>query len=122
MKYMMLLYGDEAAYASMSEAEQKEAFNAFMEYNRALAESGVLREGAELQPSMTARTLRMRDGSVVTTDGPFAEAREQMGGYYVLEVPSLDEALAWAAKCPAIYGGAIEVRALGTEPSELNDA
>jgi hypothetical protein len=96
----------------MPPAAQQQAFAAFMEYNTALANSGVLRAGEQLQPTMTATTVRVRDGKLQTFDGPFAETKEQLGGTYVIEVPTLDEAIAWAAKCPAAFGGSIEIRPL----------
>lgn len=121
MEYMLLLHGDESAYASMSEAEQKGAFEAFMTYNKELAAAGVLRGGSELAPSPTATVVRGSGGEVLVTEGPFAESREQIGGYYVLEVPSRDEAVAWAKRCPIVFGGgAVEVRAVGTVPEELD--
>lgn len=120
MKYMMLLHGDEGAWSSMPEAARTEAIAAYMEFNGALAASGVLSGGAELQPSHTATTLRGRNGQVEVTDGPFAETREQIGGFYILDVPDLDTAMSWARRCPALYGGAIEIRPLGTVPDELD--
>lgn len=121
MKYMMLLHGDESAWSGMPEDQQKQAIEAYMAFNAELAASGVLVDGAELQPSHTATTLRGVDGSVEVIDGPFAETREQIGGYYILEVDDLEQALTWARKCPALYGGAIEIRPLGTVPTELGD-
>lgn len=119
MKYMLLLHGDESAWANMPEEARGPAIQAYMEYNRELAASGVLRGGSELQPSHTATTLRGKNGEVEVIDGPFAEAREQLGGFYILEVDTLDAAMEWARRCPALYGGAIEIRPLGTEPTEL---
>lgn len=119
MQFMMLLHGDEAAYADMSEKEQGEVFEAFMAYNKELAEAGVLRGGSSLKPSHTATVLRGADGEVVVTDGPFAESREQIGGYYVLECETLDEAKTWASKCPMVWAGAIELREIEVVPTEL---
>ena len=113
MQYMILIYDDEKAWATLSEAEAGKIFGAYMEYSKELAKAGVLRGGASLQPTHTATTLRMKGGKVATTDGPFAETKEQLGGYYLIDVPNLDEALRWAGKCPGIHGGSIEVRALG---------
>jgi hypothetical protein len=120
MKYMMLLHNDESAWQTMPEDARTEAIAAYMEYNGALAAAGVLAGGGQLQPSHTATTLRGTDGQVEITDGPFAETREQVGGFYILEVPDLDAALAWAKRCPAVHGGAIEIRPLGTVPDELD--
>lgn len=112
MQYMILLYGSEAGYAAMAPAEYDAAMRAFIEYTQELAASGVMREAGQLQPSATATTVRLSSGKVHTTDGPFAETKEQLGGYYVIEVPSLDEAVQWAAKCPAAMGGSVEIRPL----------
>jgi hypothetical protein len=112
MRYMILIYGNEQSYAEMPAEAEAEVMKAFMAYNQAMAEAGCLRSGESLQPSMTATTVRMADGRIQTTDGPFAETKEQLGGYYVIDVDSLDDAIAWASKCPAVYGGSIEVRPL----------
>ena len=73
-------------------------------------------DGAELKPTRSATTVRVRNGKTLTTDGPFAETKEQLGGYYLIEVPDLDQAVHWAARCPAAGGGSIEVRPLGLTP------
>ncbi len=112
MRYLMMLYGNEQQWAAMPSEAQQQAFAAFMQYNQALAASGVLRAGEQLQPSVTATSVRIRSGALQTTDGPFAETKEQLGGYYLIEVESLDDAIEWAAKCPAAFGGTIELRPL----------
>jgi hypothetical protein len=122
MQFMMLLHGDEAGYAAMSEKERGEVFEAFMAYNRELAEAGVLRGGSSLKPSPTGTVLRGADGKIVVTDGPFAESREQIGGYYILETASLDDATHWASKCPMVWAGAIELREIEVVPEELGQA
>jgi len=86
-------------------------------YTQVLAEAGVLRGGDELQPTFTATTIRRRDGKIHTTDGPFAETKEQLGGYYIIETESLDEAIALAGKCPAVNGGSVEVRPMVASPA-----
>ena len=81
--------------------------------------AGVLRGGAELKPTHSATTVRVRNGKTVTTDGPLAETKEQLGDYYLIDVPDLDDAVHWAARCPAAMGGSIEVRPLGhSAPSD----
>lgn len=112
MQFLVLLYADEAGFAALPPEDMQKAIAAFAEYNRSLAAAGVLRHGEPLKASRTAKTLRAPRGKVVTTDGPFAESKEQLGGYYVLETADEAEALAWAAKCPLIYSGSIEVREL----------
>jgi hypothetical protein len=120
MDYMVLIYGDEAGYQQMTKAESDAMFTAFMEYNRTLAEAGVLKGGGNLQPSHTATTLRGAHGDIKVTDGPFAEAREQLGGYYILNCADEAAALAWARQCPVVHaGGSIEVRAIQFMPEEV---
>ena len=113
MQYMLLIYGDDKAWAKLPKEELEKVHGAFMQYAKELAEAGVMRAGSGLKPVSTATTVRMRNGKVVTTDGPFAETKEQLGGYFLIEVPNLDDAIKWAARCPgASYGGSIEVRPL----------
>ncbi len=115
MQYMILIYGDEKEFAAMaSEPESMQAmYAAYGRYGDDMREAGVLRGGAELKPSHSATTVRVQNGKTVTTDGPFAETREQLGGYYLIDVADLDQAVHWAARCPAAQGGTIEVRPLG---------
>jgi hypothetical protein len=113
MQYLMLIYGDEKAWAGMSEEEMNKAYGEYMAYSKEMGLAGVSRGGASLQPIVTATTVRVKGGKVQTTDGPFAETKEQLGGYYILDVPNLDEALKWAAKCPGAAHGSVEIRPLG---------
>jgi hypothetical protein len=110
MQYMLLIYGDEKAWSNMSEAEVQKVYQAYMDYSKELAASGALLGGSELAPVATATTVRVRNGKVLTTDGPFAETKEQLGGYYLIDVPHLDEAIKWAAKIPSALNGSIEIR------------
>jgi hypothetical protein len=121
MQYMILIYGDEKNFAQMSSnpEAQKQMYAAFTQYNNDMRGAGVLRSGAELTPSSSATTVRVKNGKTLTTDGPFAETKEQLGGYYTIEVPNLDEAVKWAARCPAAHGGSIEVRPIGVTPDTL---
>jgi hypothetical protein len=113
MQYMILIYEDEKQFASLPEAEMNRVFAEYMQYSKDLAAAGVLKGGAALQPIATATTVRVRGGKAATTDGPFAETKEQLGGYYILDVPNLDEAIKWAVKCPGAPTGSIEVRPVG---------
>jgi len=113
VKYLILIYGDEKAWVGRSEEEMGKVFGEYMAYSKELALSGAMLGGASLQPTMTATTIRVRNGKTNTTDGPFAETKEQLGGYYVIDVPNLDAALKWAAKCPGAKVGSVEVRPLG---------
>ena len=106
MKYMALIYGNEEAWDALSEEEQQRVTERYM----ALAREPVTVGGDELQDPDTATTIRVRDGETLTTDGPFAETKEQLGGYYLLDCGSLDEALEFAARIPAAERGAVEVR------------
>ena len=121
MQYMILIYGDEKRFAMMAgnPEAQKQMYAAFSKYGADMREAGVLRGGAELKPTQTATTVRVKDGKTITTDGPFAETKEQLGGYYLIDVSDLDLAVKWAARCPAAQGGSIEVRPVGMTPDPL---
>ncbi|MGK5037284.1 YciI family protein [Janthinobacterium sp. LB3P118] len=110
MEYLILIYADEARYAAMPEGQMASLMADFASYTQDLEAAGVLRGGAELAPVDNATSVRVRNGKPVITDGPFAETKEQLGGYYLLACANLDEALAWAARCPAASLGTIEVR------------
>ena len=117
MQYMILIFGDEAAQQNMTPADAEASFNAYMEYNRSLVEAGVFRHAGRLNGSHSATVLRGVGGKIETTDGPFAETREQLGGYYVIEAEDLDSALEWGGRCPAVnFGGIIEVRPVMFSP------
>lgn len=112
MKFMLLLHADESGWAHLSPDELKAAMATYAAYNRELAEAGVLVHGEQLQPSATTKTLSRDRSEITVTDGPFVESKEQMGGYYVLEVEDEAAAIAWAKKCPVLSYGSVEVRAL----------
>lgn len=115
MQYLILIYGDETRFAMMQDDPEviKKIYEAYGQYTGELRAAGVLRGGAELKLTDTATTVRVKNGKTVTTDGPFAETKEQLGGYYLVDVANLDEAVKWAAKCPSAIDGSIEVRPLG---------
>lgn len=111
MKYTILIYETEADLSARTDDRRKEAYwGAYRAYTKALADAGVMIGGAGLQPPRLATTVRQHDGKRQVQDGPYAESKEQLGGYYVIEVPDLDRALEWAARCPAAATGAVEVR------------
>lgn len=113
MEYMILIYSDEAAWASIPPAELPAIFEKWMGYGKAMQDAGVYRAGSQLQPIATATSVRFKQGKVILTDGPFAETREQLGGYYLISTPDLDTAIKWASQCPAIFGGGtVELRPL----------
>jgi len=110
MQYLLLIYGDQNGWESMSEEERGQVFQAYGTFTEELEKSGAMVGGNALQPTETATTVRVRNDETLTTDGPFAETKEQLGGYYLVNVDSLDEALEWAAKIPGASHGSIEVR------------
>ena len=110
MRYMLLIYDVEADRAKAPAEEQKVTFEAWMAYSAELNEKGVKLAGEALQPTSAARTVRIRGGKTIATDGPFAETKEQLGGFYILDCKDLDEAVEWAAKAPNVPFGSVEVR------------
>jgi hypothetical protein len=112
MKYLLLIYGNEAAWDAMPEAERDAHFGDYMKFTKDIAESKHLLGGDALQSVKTATTVRVRNGKTQTTDGPFAETREQLGGYYLIDAKDLDDAVKIAARIPdaKIADGCIEIR------------
>ena len=110
MRYALLIYHNEAASAQMSEAEQQALMGAYNAFTEEIRKRGVMQGGEALQPISTATTVRVRDSKTLTTDGPFAETKEQLGGFYLIEAENLDDAIELAAKIPDAKGGSIEVR------------
>jgi hypothetical protein len=109
-QYMLLIYDAESTWASMSEEEQEQVMGEYVAYTEELRASGAFVSGDALQPVGTARSVRVRDGERTVTDGPFSETKEILGGYYLVDVQSEEEALAWATKVPSARWGTIEVR------------
>ena len=110
MHYLLLIYGDEEAWESLMPEEQGKAMQGWTDYTQWLRDTGAYVGGDALAPTTAATTVRIRDGETLTTDGPFAETKEQLGGYYLIEAANLDDAIAAAAKCPGAFGGTMEVR------------
>jgi hypothetical protein len=110
MEYMLLIYGSEADGKKMSAAEQGQIYQEYMTFTQDLTKSGKNKGGNPLEQSTTATTVRVRNGKTAVTDGPFAETKEQLGGYYLVEAKDLDEAISIAAKIPGAKHGSIEVR------------
>jgi hypothetical protein len=115
MQYMLLIYNDPDAWTTMPEAERNAIYGAYGTFTEELQASGKMVAGDALQPITTATSVRVRDGETLTTDGPFAETKEALGGYYIVDVETLDEALEWGAKIPGATYGTIEVRPVVTD-------
>ena len=113
MKYILLIYGDEREWTSWPQDELAKVYEQHGAYGEAMTKAGVMRGGYELQPVATATSIRFTNGRPKTFDGPFAETKEQLGGYYIIEVDTLDQAIEWAEKMPAMTSGTVEIRPLG---------
>jgi hypothetical protein len=109
-QYMLLIYDDEKVWQGFSEEDRNAIMGEYFAYTDELRQAGAFVAADALQPIGTATTVRVRDGDQLLTDGPFAETKEQLGGYYIVDVESLDEAVQWAAKIPSARYGSIEVR------------
>jgi hypothetical protein len=116
MQYLLLIYETESNWAKIGEAEQGKIFGEYMQFTKSIKDSGHYKGGEALQPVKSATTVRVRDGKTLTTDGPFAETKEQLGGYYLIEASDLDDAIKVAARIPSARGGSIEVRPIMPTP------
>ena len=112
MQYLLMLYVNETGWPKLSKAEQEQGMAAYTAYTEALTKAGALKGTNRLQPSSSATTVRIASGKTQVLDGPYADSKEQLGGYYLIDVPDLDAALSWAARCPTVGHGVVEVRPL----------
>jgi hypothetical protein len=110
VEYMLLIYGEEARWAETTDEEREAMYAEYFRLSDDLRARNALLSSNELQPVSTATTVQVRDGETIVTDGPFAETKEALGGYYLIEAESLDEAIEWAARIPSARDGKIEVR------------
>jgi hypothetical protein len=110
MQYILLIYGEESKWAELTPDQLSAEMGAYFAYTEELVKAGVLVAGDELHPVSTAKTLSLETGKQKVVDGPFAETKEALGGYYLVKADSIEDALAWAAKCPGAKYGRIEVR------------
>jgi hypothetical protein len=110
MQYLLMIYQNEAEYAKYPDALNGKMLAEYGAFTQSIVQSGNFKAGDRLQPTSTATTVRVREGKTLTTDGPFAETREQLGGYYIVEAKDLDAAIAIAARIPSARLGSIEVR------------
>lgn len=112
MQYLLALYVDESGWGKMTPEQQQQGTASYMAYTEALKAAGALVNSNRLRPSATATTLRTANGKTQVLDGPFAESKEQLAGYYLIDVADLDAAMSWAGRCPAAQHGIVEVRAI----------
>jgi hypothetical protein len=117
MQYLLLIYQSDAEFGKLSEAEKGRIWQGYGEFTQNIQKSGQLRSGAGLKPVDTATTVRVRGGKTLATDGPFAETKEQLSGFYLVEAKDVDEAIAIAARIPSARIGSIEVRPTITPPA-----
>lgn len=110
MKFMLLIHGDEQQMMANTKVDASGMSPEYAAYNEAMAKAGIIVGGERLKPTSTAASVRMKDGRTEILEGPYAETREQLGGYYMIDVADMDEAVKWAARCPAAQFGTIEVR------------
>ncbi len=114
MQYLLLIHSDDSGFFALKPAEQQLAIGAYMAYTDALRKAGALVGSNRLMPSTDAAIVRVANGKSQVLDGPFTDTKEQLGGYYLIEAPDLDAAIAWAARCPGAGHGAVEVRPVRT--------
>jgi len=110
MRYLLLIYGDETMYESMSPETLGQMYQDYGTYGAELQQAVAVIGSEELQPTSSATCVRLQNGERIVTDGPFAETKEQLGGYYCIEADNLDQAIEWAARCPAAKVGTMEIR------------
>jgi hypothetical protein len=110
MKYILMTYVNESAWPKMTKAEQEQGAAAYMAYGEALKKAGALAGSNRLQPTSASTTVRIANGKSQVLDGPYMDSKEQLGGYFLIDVPDLDAAISWAARCPAAGHGVVEVR------------
>lgn len=116
MQYLLMLYADEGGWTRMSKPEQDQAMGAYGAFTEALTKSGALKAMGRLQPTSAATTVRVANGKSQVLDGPYADTKEQLGGFYLIDVADLDAALSWATRCPASSHGSVEVRPIWPRP------
>ncbi len=118
MQYVLLIYSNEAGWSKLTQAEQEQGMAAYQAFGEAMTKAGVLKGSNRLRPISTATTVRVVDGKTQVTDGPYAESKEQLGGYFLIDVPDLDAAISWAERCPGASHGIVEVRPIWSREPE----
>ena len=114
MQYLLMLYVNEAGWGTLTKAQQEQGMAAYASYTEALRKAGALKGSDRLRPTSTATTVRIANGKPQVLDGPYADSKEQLGGYFLIDVADLDAAISWAARCPAADHGVVEVRPVWT--------
>jgi hypothetical protein len=120
MQYMLLIYSQPGRWDSLSDQEREAVYGEYMAFGKELRERNAYVDGSELQSTTAATSVRVRDGEALVTDGPFAETKEALGGYYLIDVESLDEAIELAAKLPGAKHGTVEVRPVVMREAEVS--
>ncbi len=118
MQYLAMIYGPESRWDALSEDERSAVYARYTAFSDDAGKAGVLADGSELAATATATTVRIRNGETLVTDGPFVESKEALGGYFLLECDSIEDAVDWAARIPGAEDGAIEVRPCYVDESE----
>ena len=117
MQYMLMIFANESGWTRMTPSEQQQGMAAYLAFTEALKKSGALVSSHRLQSVSSATTVRVANGKSQVLNGPYAEAKEQFGGYYLIDAPDLDAAISWAARCPGAAHGVVEVRPVWVTPS-----
>ena len=117
MQYLLMIYADESGWSKMTPVQQQQGMAAYNAFTEALTRAGALVGSNRLQPISAATTVRVANGKSQVLDGPYAETKEQLGGYYLIDVPNLDAAISWAARCPGANHGVVEVRPIWARPA-----
>jgi len=110
MQYLLLVYADEKGFQRLTAEQASQAVGAYVAYSEAMRKAGIMVASNRLQPTSSATTVRVTDGQTKVLNGPYVETKEQLGGYFLIDVPDLDAALSWAARCPGASHGVVEVR------------
>ena len=118
MQYLLMIYSNESDWHQLTDAEREERVGAYRAYTESLRSADVVRGLNRLQHTNTATTVRLVDGKPQVLDGPYSDSKEQLAGYYLIDAPDLDAAIAWAARCPGASHGIMEVRPIWTIPCE----
>lgn len=122
MQYLLMIYSEENRWNQMTDSERQQGVAAYKAYTESLQKAGALLGANRLQHSNTATTVRLADGKPQVLDGPFSDSKEQLAGYYLIDVPNLDAAIAWASRCPGAAHGLMEVRPVWSAPEDARSA